>query len=214
MAMKGDWHKSFVVVAGLVAAGLVVVVVALLFKSGSGTNDTLLQFRIPTFTTATNTPVATSQPQSKITTTSGIERWYTNTTLNFSFRLPDGFSAPDIDTDVAGVYGTKVYNDSGSVLTVLVYPLTEGPSITIEDIRANLPGTVISGVQEGFIGTVVRGISFRTNAEEWGGDGIAFWVAYNGHVYQLSAARKDQDLMDFVVANWFFAPPTPPQPQR
>lgn len=145
----------------------------------------------------------------KITTTDGVERWYTNDALKFSFRLPDGFYAPDINTKVNGVYGVKVYNDASAVLIVLVYPLASGTALTEERVKANLPDVSVIDVKEGFIATVARGLWFRTNAPEWGGDGIAFWVPYNGHLYQIMSARKDQDLMDFVVASWQFAPPRP-----
>jgi hypothetical protein len=61
------------------------------------------------------------------------------------------------------------------------------------------------------IGTVVHGVRFRNNAEEWGGDGVSVWAAYNGYVYQISAARKDEDLLNFVITHWFFAPAHSPQ---
>lgn len=148
-------------------------------------------------------------PRAKILVTEGVERWYTNDSRTFSFRLPDGYLAPEFKTDIEGVWGVHVDNGSGSKLRIIVTPIEIGVPVGAEQIASALDGVEVTNMKERFIATVVRGISFSTNEEEWGGNGIGFWAANNGYLYQMYAAKTDQDLMDFVIANWYFAPPVP-----
>ena len=191
-------------------------------RQNAGTEEGTLKF-VPAVaqTQASTTPVAfpktsevTPQRTRALTTTPGVERWYTNTALKFSFRLPDGFSAPDGDTGTPGVYAVAVYNPEGDALVVMAYPISQGTAITESVLRANLPNEHITDVREGVIGTAVRGLYFRSDDPDWGGDAIGFWAAYNGYLYELRTFRHEQALMDFVIANWFFAPPTPSVPQK
>jgi hypothetical protein len=194
--MKGE---SFVVLTGTLTAALVV---GLVWYG--------LSFPAPRGETAAPVPleVSTTSGQ-RIITTPGVERWYTNEKLNFSFRLPDGFSAPEIKTKIPGEHGVVVYNDAGDRLLVYANPIAEGTELHPEDIAALLPGVRVAKVQEGMISTVVRGYWFKTDAKEWDGDGVMFWTAYNGYLYQLQTAGKNKDLLEFIVANWYFAPPAP-----
>ncbi len=194
-------QESSVIVYGVLAA---LFVVALVWYGVSSRDTATIE--APTFTL----PVASSTaPTSRITTTPGVERWYTNEKLTFSFRLPDGFSAPEIETKVPGEHGVVVYNDAGDRLLVYANPIAEGTELRAEDIAALLPGVRVAEVREGTISTVVRGFWFRTDAKEWEGDGVMFWTAYNGYLYQLQTAGKNNDLLEFIVANWYFAPPAP-----
>ena len=215
-------EHSSTLIGGLVAAGVIVLGGAFLFVShGSTGSDLSPLFSVPHFATSTQptTPDVSSKQQTttfgrSIVATSGVERWYSHTALAFSFQLPDGFNAPEIDTGVKGTYGVWVHNDSGAQLVVFINPIAEGSSISAAGIRDNLPGVTVYDVKDTYIGTVVHAVRFRNNSDEWGGDGVSVWAAYNGYVYQISAARKDEALLDFVTTHWFFAPPQPPPPKR
>jgi hypothetical protein len=155
---------------------------------------------------------SSSPASSLIKATPGIETWYTNKKLHFSFRIPDGFTAPDIKTGSPNVQGVLVENAAGDELIVAVFPLANGPTgpLTVDGIRENAPGQIITNVTQGVIGAVVTGLSFDTDAQAWGGDGVGFWFAYNGYLYELTAYKKDQELLDFVRSTWQFSPPVPP----
>ncbi len=147
-----------------------------------------------------------------LTTTSGIESWYTNETLKFSFRLPDGFLAPEADPGAPGAHAVVVHDDADHRLTVVALPVKGITTLTEEDIKANMPGAIIMSVREGYIGTLVRGLYFsaQTGADR---EQTAFWFLYDGYVYELSTATEDAVLLDFIVSTWRFAPPTP-SPRR
>ena len=106
-------------------------------------------------------------------------------------------------------HGVVVHDGADHRLTVVALPIVEGTKLTAEDIVSNFPGVKVATIREGFIGSVIRGYSFRTDAEEWGGDSEAFWFAYNGYLYQISTFTKDVALLEFVLSSWRFAPPTP-----
>jgi hypothetical protein len=207
--------KSYTFIGGIVAAGITVLIVVWVLQSRGGSDSGLSPlFHVPQLASSTQATTPQSTNEGSLVTTSGVEHWYSNTALKFSFQLPDGFEAPEIDTGAKGVYGVWVHNDAGAQLVVLINPIAEGSSISAAGIKDNLPGVAVYDVQDTFIGTVVHAVKFRNNSDEWGGDGVSVWAAYNGHVYQISAARKDQDLLNFVITHWFFAPPQPPRPKK
>lgn len=163
---------------------------------------------VPVGTTQKNEVTnATKVVSGRIKTTQGVERWYTHEAPRFSFRLPDGFSAPDIDTGTKGVSGVQVSNDTGVELVVYVYPIGSGSQMDLRTIKSYLAGQVISGLEETVLGTAVRGYRFYTTDAE--GRMVHLWAAYNGYVYTIQSRVEDEDLFSFITQNWFFAPPTP-----
>jgi hypothetical protein len=145
-----------------------------------------------------------------LTTTEGQEHWYTNKELKFSFRLPDGFMAPEGKTDSPNTHAVVVHDDADNKILVIVLPIESGTKLIKEDIAANLPDVPVSNIREGFVGTVIRGFSFSSDAEYWGGASVNFWFAYNGYLYQISTSDGDVALLEFVMNSWRFDPPTPP----
>ncbi len=143
-----------------------------------------------------------------LATTEGQDHWYTNKELLFSFRIPDGFRAPEASPAVPGSRAVIVENDAGNRLTVIAIPVPGITTLTPEDIPPNIPGAEIGPVQEGVVGKLVKGLLFTYRQE--GKEYAAFWFALNGYVYELSTTVEDAVLLDFVLSSWRFAKPTPP----
>lgn len=166
---------------------------------------------------ATSTPsLADTQPivgSTKVRLTPGVERWYTNDDPQFTFQLPDGYSAPDIDTEIEGVHGVHVSNGGGSELAVYVYPVSSGMQVDAASIRAYLAPQTVTDIRETALGTVVRGLLFTSRLPD-GSRTINLWAAYNGRVYTIQAPIEDIDLFTFVTQRWFFAPPAPSAPRN
>jgi hypothetical protein len=165
---------------------------------------------------ATSTPsLAETQPivgSTKVRLTPGVERWYTNDDPQFTFQLPDGYTAPDIDTLMEGVHGVHVSNGGGSELTVYVYPAT-GMQVDVQTIRSYLAPQTVSDIRETVLGTVVRGYLFTSRHPD-GLQNINLWAPYNGRVYTVQAPIEDVDLFAFITQRWFFAPATPSAPRN
>lgn len=157
-------------------------------------------------------PLTIPTSQNAITVTPGIERWYTNPKRVFSFRLPDGFYAPDIETGQPGVYGVRVYNDAGALLTVYAYPIGKGTVLNAETIQANLPDVVVTDIKERVVSSFIPGFEFKTDDAELGGNGLVLWAMYDGYLHEISSSSNNQELFEFVVDNWYFAPPSPSAP--
>lgn len=213
---KQPWF-SLSVAVGLVLA---IVLTGAWFFSRSPGDDAVAGFTVPRgslfgterATSTTQAPSGAEKVTDTIRVTPGVERWYTNKGLDFSFRLPDGYSAPEFDTKTPGVVGVVVYKDENVPLVVRVYPIASGTRITPAGLRDHFALVGVRDIEERFIGTVVRGLAFRTSDPDWGGAAIGLWAPFNGRVYEIMTTAENQELFDFILANWFFAPPALPKP--
>lgn len=158
-------------------------------------------------------PGGTTTTSKKISVTPGVERWYTNPELNFSFKLPDGFSAPDIRTDQAGVHGVLVRNNEGQILTVYAYPVAAGTVLSAKSVYEYFPKARPVSVMGKDISVFVSGFEFEIDDARWGGEGIAFLTIYNGYRFEIATSLVNQEMFNFIINSWRFAPPTPSDPQ-
>ncbi|MBU6310864.1 hypothetical protein KGO06_02950 [Patescibacteria group bacterium] len=145
----------------------------------------------------------------------GMERWYTNKARGYSFRLPEGFSAPEIKTETPQISGVWVHRPgSAEELAIVVYPVTVGTALDEQTVRTALKGSLITQMKESALGSAVRAITFYAKEVETGRETYRLWAAYNGYVYTMEVERPYEDLLRFVAANWYFAPPFPPPIKR
>lgn len=186
---------------GLIAAAVIVLGVFFFTTSERTPSNTADTFVIPS---------AEVQKQ-KISVTDGVERFYTNDARTFSFRLPDGFSAPSLDTGDAGVEGMMLEREGYEPLVVLVHQVPPLFTLSAESVRANLLGVTVTTVRDAFLGTVVKALVFRTHSAERG-EGIELWAVHTNKLYRLATSPENEDLLKFVIENWYFAPPFPKTP--
>lgn len=197
---------SYSTIGGLITA--LVLVVGLYAYSQNVTHTPALPAWVNEFNTA---PGVTNGESSAIKVTPGVERWYTHDSPRYSFQLPDGYEAPDIETETPGVYGVVVRNNAGSELVAYVHPIASGVRVDEATIRAYVPQQTISAFQESTLGPLVRGVKFYSTQED-GGSTVHLWAAYNGYVYMVSAPTEDEALFTFITERWMFAPPVPSAP--
>jgi hypothetical protein len=146
--------------------------------------------------------------------TPGIEAWYTNEALHFSFRIPEGFSAPDGTVNAGTGHIVELSNTKSDKLLILALPIDTGADqvLTEQIVRDNAPGQNLSDFHEGLLQEGTRGLMFRTDSGEWGGGGIAFWFIHDTYLYELSTYTRDAELLDAVMQTWRFGLPVPPSP--
>ena len=200
-------------VSPVVTGGAVIVLAALgffLFLFHADSHPALLTSDVASSTVPSADTAASS---SLFKTTPGVETWYTNDKLHFSFRLPDGFMAPEAKSvNVPGAQAVTVYNTSGDKLLVVAIPITVdiGNTLSAQDIIADTKGQVVTNIRPAIVGTVVTGLAFDTDSKEWGGEGSALWFKFNGYLYEVTTYAKDAPLLDFIRSTWQFSKPVPP----
>ena len=144
----------------------------------------------------------------------GVQAWYTNERLNFSFRLPEGFTAPDGTLKDSKGQVVTLSNGSGDDLLLLALPITSGADrkLTEDLVKENSPNQNLSDFRERTLKDGTRGLEFRTDSNDWNGSGIAFWFIKDGYLYELTTYEKDAELLELVVGTLHFAKPVPPPP--
>ncbi|MBY0538803.1 hypothetical protein K2P56_00015 [Patescibacteria group bacterium] len=148
--------------------------------------------------------------------TEGVHSWYVNERLGFSFRLPDGFKAPDGKVSGSDTHVVELSNGKGNDLHVVVLKIKAGADQTLseEAVRANTPEEALSNFRSGVLPDGTSGFVFETDSEKWNGAGVAFWFSKGGYLFTLSTAKKDMELLDMVMETWNFGRPIPPPPPQ
>jgi hypothetical protein len=206
-------------IGGVIAAVLVVVGLYM-YAQSSATHTPEVPAWVREFSVASTSVGGSGEVEQQSTPvtgmvriTPGVERWYTHDNPRFSFQLPDGYQAPDIETGKPGVHGVYVSNSAGSELVVYVYPISSGVRVDEPTIRAYLPEHTIAAFTETVVGTLVRGVKFYSKQQD-GAVSVHTWAAYNGFVYMIQAPVADEPLFNFILERWVFAPPVPSAPVK
>lgn len=141
--------------------------------------------------------------------TPGVESWYVHEDLKFSFRLPEGFTAPDGKLKDSNAWLVVLSNASGNELHIAVEPVSADIPETISEtfIRSQEGGEQAFGFEAVALPKTV-GISFKTKSDA--GEVLHTWFVRDGYMYMLSTRQQDAELMDLVLGTWRFALPVPP----
>lgn len=143
--------------------------------------------------------------------TDGMRVLYTNDALTFSFRLPDGFIAPEEAVSGGKIQTVSVTNQSGDDLFILAVPITSsgkaGP-LTEADIQANIPkGTSASNFRPGSLKEGTEGLFFTLTSTQIKDPMLAFWFIHSDTLYEITTYQKDEELLALVMQTWHFGSP-------
>ena len=147
--------------------------------------------------------------------TEGVNVWYVNETLRFSFRIPDDFSAPDGKVKDSNTHVVELSNGKGNMLQIVAMKIKDDASETLteEILRQQLPEESLSNFKSTSLKEGTSGLYFETSSAAVGGNGIAFWFTKNSYLYTLTTTKKDTELLELVMQTWHFggaiAPPAP-----
>lgn len=145
--------------------------------------------------TATTTLAASSTPTG---VRNGI---FTESSLGFSFAVPDGFNAQKILNDSGETILVQSSNDA-SGFQVVVTPFSDpGTSITPERVSkeaklkvANAVTITVSSVAHGLMFDDLSSTPPLRDA----------WFVYNGYLYQTQTWKSDEQLLTQVLNTWHF----------
>ncbi len=144
--------------------------------------------------------------------TPGVNRWYVSEPLHFSFRIPDGFDAPDGKIEGSDTYLVQLSNGKGNQLDIQAIRIVQGAEMPISEeiIRANTPDEQLSNIQDATLIDGTRALSFETDSATWGGSGVALWFIKDGYLFMATTEKKDAELLELVTKTLRFGVPVPP----
>lgn len=138
---------------------------------------------------------------------------YTNSTYNFTLKMPAGYSAQEINTDsgetivlhnVQPVSG----QGTGDGIQITVSPFDEDPgngyTLTKERILQDLPDIQMSDERPIQVGQGYTGLAFKTDDESFGTGSSAIWFVYKGNLYQIDTYGRLDPLLQAVFSTWQF----------
>lgn len=146
-------------------------------------------FSSPPSNTNTGVSAANAQPQNR----------YENEEYGFSFVLPEGFGAEELQGAVV------ISNEAGDGIQVVITPLQEDIlHLTEERIRADLPSLEIRDPEVIEIGEGRTGLLFKSNNEAFEGASQEVWFVYESNLYQLNTYQRLSPLLEKIGETWSF----------
>jgi hypothetical protein len=147
--------------------------------------------------------------------TPGVNRWYVSEPLHFSFRIPDGFDAPDGKIQGSDAYEVLLSNGRGNELEIEAVHIAQGADapLTKEIIQSQIPEEHLSNIKDATLIDGTHAIMFETDSAAWGADGVALWFIKDEYLYTATAEKKDAELLELVAKTLRFGVPVPPTPK-
>lgn len=150
---------------------------------------TLVGSQAPATASATPPAVQSSSPR------------YTDSTYDFSFSYPEGFSPRAIDD--SGTRTITLSDKSGAGLQIAVSAFDEPGPLTEARIKQDLPDLPMDDVQNVSVGRGVPALAFLSSGGPFG-DSAEVWFVYKGALYQISAHRSQAALTQAIVNSLAF----------
>lgn len=142
--------------------------------------------------------------------TDGVEAWYVNEDLKFSFRIPDGFIAPDGKLKDSGAAVVRLSNGAGYELDITASKIGARPEdITEENLRAEFPEETLMNFSKVVLPDGTEGLAFERGTEE--NREVQARFIKDDYLYILAADKKSAELMELVVGTWRFGVPVAPR---
>ncbi len=120
---------------------------------------------------------------------------------NFSFEYPKGFSAAEFieweTTDIILVQNSETRRG----FQVAVSPFDGPDLITPGNILKDIPDMQINEPKN-TISNGIRALEFLS--DDGGAPKAEIWFINKGYLYQISAFKKDKDLIEKVLSSWKF----------
>ena len=155
---------------------------------------------------STPQPVEQQQPAYVVP---ALTKGYTNTTYNFSLKMPEDFTANDVQADPDGTPETIVLqdaNNNGIQIVVSPFPDDTGGTYTLTKARIlqDVPDLEISDEQPLIVGPNYTGLAFKSNNQAFDGASREVWFVFHGNLYQISTYERLDDLLKAIFGTWQF----------
>jgi len=124
---------------------------------------------------------------------------YRNEQYGFSLRLPQGFTAREVEDSIV------LEDQTGNGIQIIITPLDEDiPTLTKNRIQQDIPDMQISDEQVVEVGASRKGLAFRSDNEAFGGASREVWFVFRGNLYQISTYERLDPLLKAVFQTWQF----------
>lgn len=124
---------------------------------------------------------------------------YQNDEYRFSFSLPQGFAAREMQ-------GAVVVEDAeGNGIQIVITPIEDDiPQMTEERIRADIPDLSVREPEVVEVGDGRTGLAFLSDNEAFNGASREVWFVFDGHLYQISTYARLDPLIQAIFRTWEF----------
>jgi hypothetical protein len=139
-----------------------------------------------------------------------LTKAYTNSTYNFSLKMPENFDASEIpaDPDSGGGETVVLQDAQGNGVQIVVSPFDEDTSgsytLTKERILQDVPDMQITSEQPVEVGPQYTGLAFKSDNEAFDGASREVWFVFRGNLYQISTYERLDDLLKAIFGTWQF----------
>lgn len=152
-------------------------------------------------------PYNTGQSEEQISTdfeTKGSEyQAYTNSTYNFSFKYPEGFTMANFQE---GEYGETILvrkKEGKESFQIFISPFDEPGPLTKERILEDLPNMIVEDAQQRLLKNGAVGLIFF-GQEPSLGKTREVWFIHNGYLYQVSTLAELDRWLAGILSTWRF----------
>jgi hypothetical protein len=133
-----------------------------------------------------------------ITQTPGVETSYLNTTLGFSFTLPDGLAAQE---GRGGGEPVVAAYDTAGILRLMVRAAPADGAVTTASVRKAMQGAEMANAAEASVAGET-GVAFESSDISWSGATRELWFAHAGYRYRVTVRDSDAALLELVRGSW------------
>lgn len=148
-----------------------------------------------------STDIAGDSPQ--VSTDINEYQTYTNSTYNFSFKYPEGFTVANFQE---GEYGETILvrkKEGKESLQIFISPFDEPSPLTKERILEDLPDMLVENAQQRLLKNGAVGLIFFSQESSLGRT-REVWFVHNGYLYQVSTYAELDSWLAGILATWRF----------
>ncbi len=130
---------------------------------------------------------------------------YKNEKYAFSLKVPEGYTAQELQTEANGADTVIIQNNKGEGIQILVTPYGEDLAVLTADmIQADIPDMKISNVEAVTVGPSNKGVAFLSDSAAFQGNSREVWFVFRGNLYQISTYARLDPLLKAMFATWKF----------
>lgn len=162
---------------------------------------------------STSTPVPSAdgatEQASTLDTAAAIKSYeytqtYSDSTYNFSFKYPEGFTVTTIPLAENGETVLVESSDKKVGIQILVLSYGSDVDITEAMVRSDIRDMKISDSQTVEIGAKRKGLAFMSDNPAFGGQSREVWFVWSGNLYQISTYAEHDEFLKKMFSTWQF----------
>jgi hypothetical protein len=149
-----------------------------------------------------------AHPEERPYAVPALAKDYANDAYGFSLKMPEDFSASEIQSEDSGGETVILQDQAGNGIQIAISPFDEDTdgsyALTQERISQDVPDLKIYDAQVLEVGDHYKGLAFRSDNEAFGGASREVWFVFRHNLYQISTYERLDDLLKQIFETWQF----------